>query len=434
MSNIKLSDSPNVSEAFVEKDGKILRATLQETPAGTLELSDSPNVDTGYIIDGDGKKHKVHLVAEPTGTLETPESETSDKGYIIDGDGKKHRVSLVANVSGGGSTINNQDITITANGTYTADEGYTGIGTATVNVSGGGSKYGATIEIFLGDVDANGVLQNPSSPVNITFNGVKNIAAATTTSSVLFRRFQNLGSVGEVSFPDLINNVRPGSNIPILANAFYSTSIKKLLCPKVVYCKKQDFYYVCYSCKDLEEINFDEVSSMNYEDQVFAYAFYGCEKLKTASFKSLLTISGNNVFQYAFANSGIENLYFYLSKNGNLTSNVFSNMLNGVNGCTIHFPANLNGATKISSLSGYPNFGGTNTVLAYDLPNIMRLNNLYIRHPAGDTDTASCWGTGVYPMTLVYTLGKTDPVIGDNIYSDSACTIVAYTVSSITEV
>ena len=182
------------------------------------------------------------------------------------------------------------------------------------------------------------------------------------------------------------------------------------------------------------EINFDEVSSMFYEDQVFAYAFYGCEKLKTASFKSLLSFSGNNVFQYAFANSGIENLYFYLSKNGTLSSNSFSNMLNGVNGCTIHFPANLNGATKISSLSGYPNFGGTNTVLAYDLPNIMKLNNMYIRHPAGDTDTASCWGTGVYPMTLFYTLGKTEPVIGDNIYSDSACTIVAYTVSSITEV
>ena len=36
--------------------------------------------------------------------------------------------------SGGGGSVNNQDITITANGVYTAGEGYTGIGTATVNV------------------------------------------------------------------------------------------------------------------------------------------------------------------------------------------------------------------------------------------------------------------------------------------------------------
>lgn len=34
-----------------------------------------------------------------------------------------------------GTTINNQDITITENGEYTAEDGYTGIGTATVNVT-----------------------------------------------------------------------------------------------------------------------------------------------------------------------------------------------------------------------------------------------------------------------------------------------------------
>ena len=34
-----------------------------------------------------------------------------------------------------GTKINNQDKTITANGSYTADEGYTGLGTVTVNVS-----------------------------------------------------------------------------------------------------------------------------------------------------------------------------------------------------------------------------------------------------------------------------------------------------------
>jgi len=36
--------------------------------------------------------------------------------------------------SGGGATINNQDISVSENGVYTADEGYTGLGTVTVNV------------------------------------------------------------------------------------------------------------------------------------------------------------------------------------------------------------------------------------------------------------------------------------------------------------
>lgn len=36
--------------------------------------------------------------------------------------------------SSGGTTINNQDISVTENGTYTADEGYTGLGTVEVEV------------------------------------------------------------------------------------------------------------------------------------------------------------------------------------------------------------------------------------------------------------------------------------------------------------
>lgn len=38
------------------------------------------------------------------------------------------------NKSGGGTTINNEDITVTQNGEYTASTGYTGLGTVTVNV------------------------------------------------------------------------------------------------------------------------------------------------------------------------------------------------------------------------------------------------------------------------------------------------------------
>lgn len=40
-------------------------------------------------------------------------------------------------VSVAGSTINNQDLTVTQNGIYEAEEGYTGLGEVTVNVAGG---------------------------------------------------------------------------------------------------------------------------------------------------------------------------------------------------------------------------------------------------------------------------------------------------------
>lgn len=112
-----------------------------------------------------------------------------------------------------GVEINNQDKTITENGTYTADAGYTGLGEVTVNVSGGGSSSG---EFLVQVVDYDGIVlkserldegdtftlpsqpshtgltfQSWSSPVTITNNTVTvtnsdiTIGATYTTASGL---------------------------------------------------------------------------------------------------------------------------------------------------------------------------------------------------------------------------------------------------------
>lgn len=59
-------------------------------------------------------------------------------------------------LGGGGTPINNQDKTITQNGTYTADEGYTGLGKVTVEVaaSGGGDSEQVFIDIIEGNATA----------------------------------------------------------------------------------------------------------------------------------------------------------------------------------------------------------------------------------------------------------------------------------------
>ena len=49
----------------------------------------------------------------------------------------------------------------------------------------------------------------------------------------------------------------------------------------------------------------------------------------------------------------------------------FRGMLKNNSNIIVHFPSNLDpqtGSTVISSLYTYPNFGGTSTVLAFDLP------------------------------------------------------------------
>lgn len=82
--DLKLSDSPNVDEGYVEVNGSQHRVVLTAIPEGTLELSDNPNVDTGYIVDSDNKKHKVKLTAQLSGSDANADlSNLSDEGKNI---------------------------------------------------------------------------------------------------------------------------------------------------------------------------------------------------------------------------------------------------------------------------------------------------------------------------------------------------------------
>jgi hypothetical protein len=90
-------------------------------------------------------------------------------------------------------------------------------------------------------------------------------------------------------------------------------------------------------------------------------------------------------------------------------------------------------------MQGYPNFGGTNTVVLFDQPATNTLtgadSKTYTRNPKYDTQTALAWKIGAYGTTdftpAYYTNGVTNPVINDTIYSDSACTTAETTISSI---
>lgn len=66
-------------------------------------------------------------------------AECSAKGATLPAtENSENLPNTIASISSG-TTINNQNKTFTENGTYTADAGYTGLGTVTVNVSGGGA-------------------------------------------------------------------------------------------------------------------------------------------------------------------------------------------------------------------------------------------------------------------------------------------------------
>ena len=199
-------------------------------------------------------------------------------------------------------------------GTLPQTQNLTNLATAISSIpsgGGGGSKFGATINTFLGNVNASGVLQQPTEQSDLVFTGVKDVA-----SNVLNYKF-TYNKVKSASFPDL--TTISGSS----------------------------------ACGN---------------------AFYFCNALTSVSFPNLTTISGSYACQLMFSYcSSLTDVYFSA-----LTTSSFGSYVNQFSGImqstgtskthTLHFPSNLE--STISGLSGYPLFGGTSgyVVCAFDLP------------------------------------------------------------------
>lgn len=64
-------------------------------------------------------------------------------------------------------------------------------------------RYNATVNSFLGDVDANGVLLAPTVPADVVFTGVKGIGFWSAYLSVLSYAFIGLPTIKTATFPDL---------------------------------------------------------------------------------------------------------------------------------------------------------------------------------------------------------------------------------------
>lgn len=264
----------------------------------------------------------------------------------------------------------------------------------------GGSKYGCSINNILGDVDANGVLQDSNISTNLVFSNVVDI-----NNSVLEYRFSSNQNIQSVSFPDLTTLSHSSS----LSHAFDG-------------------------CKSITTASFPSLTTISGHS-VLQYAFYNCSSLTSISFSALVAIensstgTNNNACQYMISGSGVTSISFpslvrmtgaspalslcrgcsslvearfpvltELSNSSNsfgsgfrsctaltdiyfnsLTTtsfgsnnkNPFSSMMTSTGNKvthTIHFPSNLE--STISGLTGYPLFGGTSgyVVCAFDLP------------------------------------------------------------------
>lgn len=289
---------------------------------------------------------------------------------------------------------------ITQNGTYNASsDNADGYSSVTVNVSGGGggSKFGATIDTLLGDVDANGVLQQPTEQSDLVFTGVKNLS-----NYALYYKFCRT-KAKSVLFPDL--EEANGTNC--LSRSFDSSDIKTASFPKLISIDGATYVFSsshlesvsmpnlttviggglmngllrAFEHTQITELNFPKLTTILGNGYALSYICNSCPKLETVRFPMLATIptkssSSYSNFSTAFSScQALKDIYFNAVNSNTFTGGytyVFNSMFNNssgrTNGCTVHFPSNMQ--SIISGLNGYPTFGGNASyiTIAFDLP------------------------------------------------------------------
>ena len=175
--------------------------------------------------------------------------------------------------------------------------------TGTMESGGSSEKYGATLDTFLGDVDARGVLQLPTGQVDLVFDGVTDLA-----NSVLQYKFYKNPVVSSVSFPQLVQI--SGKNA--LENCFRDTPIENISFPVLQSVTGESgLYSFCSSTSaSIQSVSFPALTTVSGVS-CFSSAFSNCGEITSASFPALEEITGIAAFYTCFAScSALTNVSF----------------------------------------------------------------------------------------------------------------------------
>ena len=195
------------------------------------------------------------------------------------------------------------------------------------------TKFGASVDTWIGDVDENGALQKPTWTGALNFAGVKTVGddgleymfrTRTGITSVDFSSLQTVGIYG-------------------LDHAFYGcTGITNVDLSSLQSVSTYGLNYAFYNCTSITSVDFSSLQTIGINGM--HYAFSGCNKITTISFPSLTNVQTNS-----FASS---------TSNG-----AFRNCIALTE---IHFRADMQ--ATIEAMSQYANkWGATNATIYFDL-------------------------------------------------------------------
>ena len=287
--------------------------------------------------------------------------------------------TAIGSISTGSSTTVTP-LSVTENGTYTAPSG-TAYSPVTVNVSGGES-VGIPREVSSG-----GIYRMPAD--NFTFSLPAN--ATNIGSYALAYAFYGCTKLTSVDLSSLTE-----ASLCALTYAFYNcTGLTSVDLSSLTTAYGSALSRAFSGCTKLTSVDLSSLTTAS-NGSTLNRAFYGCTKLTSVDLSSLTTVSSSSALSNAFYGctnltsvnlsslaimGGSQSLDSAFSRCTSLTSlsfpalttssfgsatNQFNNMLSGVTGCTVHFPASIQ-----STIGGWSSvkggFGGTNTTVLFDL-------------------------------------------------------------------
>lgn len=221
---------------------------------------------------------------------------------------------------------------------------------------GGGGEIGIKRE-----VSENGVYQTPSE----SFSFVLPSDAESIAPYALAYAFYNATGLTSADMSSLVSVTGSTSFMSAFqgCTSLQSVNLSSLKVVSGTYAFSNAFK----DCTSLNSVDFTSLEEISRAP--FSSAFNGCTALSSLSFPSLSKLNdANRVFLNVFSGcTSLKNIYFPALKSSSFApyNSQFEGIVNGLDGCTLHFPAAIK--AKIETMSGYPSFGGTNTIVLFDL-------------------------------------------------------------------
>lgn len=235
----------------------------------------------------------------------------------------------------------------------------------------------------------NGVLSKKTSTYNLTgseFSGATSIGnfglyfafyrCIGLTGSLDLSSVTSIGNFGlhsafynctGVTNADLSSVTSIGNNG--MQNAFYGCTglTGGVDLSSVTSIRDYGLYSAFNDCTGIKSVDLSSVTSIGMSGM--DSAFYGCTGIINVNLSSVTSIGSSGMSSAFQRCTGLTDLYFNSLTSSSFGSSTtqFNNMLNGVTGCKVHFPSNLQ--SVIGSWASVTNgFGGTNTTVLFDLP------------------------------------------------------------------